>query len=160
MATCKMCGEDRALVKAHAIPEAFFRVLREESEEVPILVSNVRNTYPKRSPIGIYDQTILCDECEAKFGQLDEYGIEVLHQRFDDVFRPIVHNGKTAAFESSIVNQDRLLRFIVATLWRASVSSQPFYSNVRLGPHEQTSKQVIASPERAVTHHYGAVLSR
>ena len=72
MAQCRLCAEDRKLVKAHVIPEAFFRVLR-AGGETPILISNVANTYPKRSPIGVYDQNILCEDCETMFSQVDDY---------------------------------------------------------------------------------------
>ena len=55
---CRGCNQDKKLVKAHIIPESFFRGLRGEKEPAKIL-SNRKDFYPKKSPIGIYDTEIL-----------------------------------------------------------------------------------------------------
>src|SRR5271169_4562807 len=51
----------------HVIPEGFFRLERDEKES-PIILTNVKGQYPRRSPIGEYDTTLLCDICEQTFG--------------------------------------------------------------------------------------------
>ena len=66
MNTCKSCGQARKLVKAHAIPEAFFRELNNDGM-APIVITNRPGEFSKRAPIGIYDKTILCSDCESLF---------------------------------------------------------------------------------------------
>ena len=46
---CRLCGETRALLKAHVIPEAFFRELRDGST-APLLVTSSPNGFPKKAP--------------------------------------------------------------------------------------------------------------
>jgi len=159
MKTCAFCLEQRIFIKAHAIPEAFFRQLRVDGES-PMLISSEFGNYPKRAPIGVYDDEILCEECEPKFGQVDDYGIEVLLKRFDEVFQPLQSQGDRPGFQSTTVDPSRLLQFLVAVLWRASVSSQNFYSKVDLGPHEPLARIALTRPIGALPTVFDAVLSR
>ena len=142
MSQCRLCGQDKKLVRAHVIPESFFRVLRSGGEN-PRLISNAANAFPQRAPIGVYDQGILCEECERKFGHVDDYGARVLLTRFYELFHSVVHLDKTVALQARDVDQELLLRFFIATLWRASVSTHPFYSRVELGKYEAQAKGVI-----------------
>jgi len=156
---CRLCLNDGKLVKAHAIPEAFFRELREESR-APILISGSSSAFPKKAPIGVYDEGILCDQCEPKFGAVDDYGIQVLLKRLHELFIPVATGAGPVAFQASGVDQDLLLRFLVATLWRAAVSTQAFYRRVQLGPHEGVARHAILNPQSPLPSVFGAVLSR
>ncbi len=88
MTACRRCAQDRKFVKAHAIPEAFFRVLR-AGVETPLLVSGEPGLFRKRAPIGVYDEEMLCEAGEPLFGTIDAYGIEVLLNKFDEYFHPV-----------------------------------------------------------------------
>ena len=158
MSQCRLCGLKRKLIKAHVIPEAFFRVFRADGK-TPLSVSNAEeNPFPKRSPIGVYDEGILCLECEKKFGQVDGYGVEALLSKFNELFRPVIDRGNTVAYQAEDINQDLLLRFFVATLWRASVSTHTFYRRVSLGNYENVAKNVI-DLSQIVPSVFGVVLS-
>jgi hypothetical protein len=133
MPPCTLCGLDRKLIKAHAVPEAFFRELRVNGE-VPVLVSGEQGRFLKKAPIGVYDEGILCEVCEPTFGAIDDYGINVLLKDFGTYFKPLSKSGETAGFESTTADPSRLLQFLVSVLWRASMSTHPFYSKVALGP--------------------------
>lgn len=139
MSQCRLCNQDRKLVKAHAIPESFFRVMR-SGGGTSLLVSNPENSFPERAPIGVYDKSILCEECEKTFGEVDSYAAQVLLTRFHELFKPAVHLGSAVALQSQEINQELLLRFFVAMLWRASVSTHPFYKHVQLGSYEAKAK--------------------
>jgi len=157
---CRLCGADAPLVQAHIIPEAFFRELRADGGLSPLLVSGDPATYNKAAPIGVYDQTILCAACEGKFQTLDDYGIEAMLRRFGQWFAPVQAEGVTHGFESAVVDQERLLKFLVAVLWRASVSTHSFYRNVSLGPLLAAAARVVIDPHQPTVQTFGAVLSR
>jgi hypothetical protein len=74
---CRLCNLKRRLVKSHIIPKAFFRELW-NTNDTPRIFSGADNTPHRRSPIGVYDSTILCRPCEATFNAVDGYGITVL----------------------------------------------------------------------------------
>lgn len=159
MTACRLCSQDRKFIKAHAIPEAFFRELRVDGE-TPILISGESGQFPKNAPIGVYDEGILCEVCEPQFGKIDDYGIEVLLKKFDEYFYPLQRNDETAGFESMTVDPSRLLQFLVAVLWRASVSSHHFYAKVTLGPHESLARAAASSPCATLSPVFDALLSR
>ena len=91
---CKLCGENEKLIKAHIIPEGFFRPLR-SGKMVPEIHSNIKGVFPKRSPIGIYDNTILCEKCDKYLGVWDGYAQKLLIQYFSEELA--VQKGKTKA---------------------------------------------------------------
>jgi hypothetical protein len=159
MPTCRFCGRSEKLVKAHIIPEAFFRAIG-GGRDVPLLISNTSGQlFPKRQPVGVYDSGILCDACERKFDRVDAYGIKVLLQSFPETLAPLLRMGRLVGFKCSDVDQDLLKRFFIATLWRASVSTHLFYSRVALGPrYERLAKQSVLS--EPLTDDFGVILSR
>lgn len=155
---CRLCLDADTLVKAHVIPEAFFRLLRVD-DEAPLIVTDKKNKFPKKSPIGIYDKDILCNKCEPKFDRVDHYGTKIFINQREKLFQSVSDGNKTAAFRAHGVDQKCLLQFLVATLWRASVSTQPFYKRVRLGSYEEVARQVILNPDAPIPASFAAVLS-
>lgn len=156
---CRYCEQLKPLVKAHIIPEAFFRAIG-TGEGAPILVSNSQSSpFPKRVPIGVYDSEILCDCCERKFDGLDAYGTKtLLHTLRGDALKPMRHNGLVIGFEASGIDQQALLRFLVATLWRASVSRNPVFARVSLGSrYEESAKRAVSGQD--LSSDFGAVLA-
>lgn len=159
MPLCALCGLDRKLIKAHAIPEAFFRELR-TGGEIPLLISGVQGHFPKKAPIGVYDEGILCEVCEPRFGAIDDYGVNVFLKDFHSDFQPISQGDQTAGFESAIADPTRLLQFLVSVLWRASTSMHPFYSKVDLGRHEPLARLAVNTLGFKLSDVFDAVLSR
>ena len=157
--TCRLCNLQLKFAKSHVIPEAFWRELR-DGKDVPLLVSSAEGSFPQRNPIGVYDQTILCEVCETTFNAMDDYGIKTLLKRREMLFKPVLHEGEPVAWKSEEVDQHRLLVFLVGTLWRASVSTHGFYQKVDLGPLEPLARQVVMKQEAAVPGVFGAVLSQ
>lgn len=154
---CRLCRENSVFVKSHVIPEAFFRELR-DGGEIPLLVAGKMGHLPKKAPIGVYDPGILCAPCEARFSSVDSYGIAVLLSKFDDYFKPLHVGDRAVAYQGDEVDTTRLLQFLVSILWRGSVSTQPFYSTVALGPLEQLAREAVFGA--TVPHTFNAVLSR
>jgi hypothetical protein len=142
MAECRMCGLQKKLGKSHVIPEAFFRV-DDPDQQKKYLISE--HAYPKKAFVGVYDSTILCLECEKKFARVDDYGSEILIRRFDDLFNKVDDGTSFVAVESDegTIDQDLLARFFIAVLWRASVSTHPYFSKIKLGPYEASAAQAI-----------------
>jgi hypothetical protein len=141
MPVCRFCGEDKRLIKAHIIPAAFFRRLR-DGQDPPRLLTSKEGEYPKRMPIGIYDPDILCNDCEMQFGDWDGYAQELLGEELKDS-SPMAVDGKIVAHEIREYNYRLLKLFFISLLWRASVSGHPFYSRISVGHYEQLAKSLI-----------------
>lgn len=152
IAPCRGCGETRRLIRAHIIPESFcIRLIRKGA---PAKVFGP-NEYVKNSHTGIYDSTILCELCEAKFSMPDDYAQDLLLKKANN-FEPVFINGELSA--EVVKNYDHALlhRFIVAVLWRASVSSQNFFKDVHLGPHQQSIKELAFGEKNSSDYSFWA----
>lgn len=156
--TCQYCGENKKLVKAHVIPEGFFRRLR-EGQDPPRLLSNKKNEYPQKTPIGVYDKNILCEECERRFDVWDMYAQELL--------RDEPKNGSLLMKEDQIVgwevpnfNYKLLKLFFVSLLWRASVSSHKVYSKIKIGPYETVAKRLIDKDDPGSPDDFSVLLAK
>jgi hypothetical protein len=156
---CRFCGKCGPLVKAHLIPEAFFRAIG-TGKDAPILLSNnLDMPFPKRLPIGVYDVELLCDPCERRFDRVDAYGTKtLLHTLRGAALSPMRHESQVIGFEASGIDQALLLRFFIATLWRASVTKNPVFARVALGArYEELAKGAVTSDSLASD--FGAVLA-
>ena len=82
---CRLCGEDKKLIKAHIIPQCLHMLIQEPyPAECMIQISKKPGTYPKRTPVGEYDDSILCADCDNHiFGNWDEYAGKLLLQKID-----------------------------------------------------------------------------
>lgn len=155
---CKLCNQERSLVRAHVIPEGFFRLLRNGNES-PILLTNIEGEYQRRSPIGEYDTTILCEICEQRFGPWDDYAQQFLLQSFDEDLY-ILHNGTKVALKIPIFDYHKLKLFFESLLWRASVSTREFYKKVRTGPFEDQLRGRIISEEPGDAETFAVTLAK
>lgn len=154
---CRLCKKEKKLIKAHTIPEAFFRLLR-KGETPPKLMTNIAGIHPKKSPIGVYDTEILCRECEDKFESWDDYGIRLLINELD-TFKPIKDGSEIVAYYQDKYDYEKLKLFFISILWRASVSTQSFYSKVHLGPWEEIAKEHILNKNPGNEYEFSTVLS-
>lgn len=153
---CQYCNKDRKLIKAHVIPKAFFLPLR-KGNTPPRLYS--QGNFPKKSPIGVYDKTILCLECEKKFHRWDDYAQMLLLQEFDS-FSPRISNGEILAFERDTYDYEKLKLFFISLVWRASISNRDFYSQINLDNLEDSLKTRLENNEPGDADEYSTILAR
>lgn len=152
------CGNNKKLIKAHVIPESFFVGLK-SSDRAPLEISQKKGVYPKRRPIGVYDKTILCRECEDKFQEVDNYGQRSLLAN-EEKHRKVEIDGILTGFIVKDIDYNLLKRFFFSVLWRASISRHNFYSRINLGPHEDKIKRLIWNGEPGVTGEYDCFLAK
>jgi len=155
---CKLCGENKKLIKSHIIPEGFFRPLR-SGDRGPEIHSQSKDVFPKRAPIGIYDKNILCEECDKYLGVWDGYAQKLLIQDFSEALA--VQRGNTkAAYKIDEYDYKQLKLFFLSVLWRASISSQAFYSRIEIGPHESIIKEMIKDEDPGDPFDYAVSLAK
>lgn len=136
---CRGCNQEKSLIDAHIIPESFFREI-DVPEQPSILIEGNKESYIKRRPKGIYDQNILCLDCENKFQLADDYAQLLLLRSLDE--RKML-DGKGDVFFYESFNYKLLKRFVISLLWRASISKNIFYSHINLGPFEKMVKELL-----------------
>lgn len=133
---CKFCDEDKPLIKAHIIPAAFF------VKNGARILSSLPDVYPKKSPIGVYDENILCAECDRSFGLLDQHVVEKILINEGEF-----HSDGEFGLRHYIDALPEIVRlFALSMAWRAHHSTHEMFANVDLGPHEASIKRDLLQP--------------
>lgn len=145
-----MRGQTKRLIKAHIIPRRYFEAIRGTGKFAVMVNANkpVRDA-GKFLQAGPYDCEILCQDCEKKFSDFDNYGWQVLGNL--SLVNPVDDIDGTFAYRIDC-DTDKIRRFLLSLLWRASVSKHELYSRVRLGPYEVAIRKRLfddSSPLRA-----------
>ena len=150
--TCKLCNKDKKLIKAHIIPEFLYRDidLYIPDKKGQGRIHGFTNTngnlkfIKKGLPIGIYDTTILCKECDSlTIKEYDDYGKKIF---MDLLNRENLQNAieqKLQFLEFRLDDYFLFKTFIASIFWRASISNRPEFTIVKLNETEQTIKEII-----------------
>jgi hypothetical protein len=155
---CKFCGNDTKLIEAHIIPAGLFRRLQKGKKPL-VLMTNISGDHIKRSPNGVYDKTIVCGKCERIWQEWDKYAQQLLVDDLpDDQIR--YHNNKKICYVIKNYDYKKLKLFFISMIWRASVSSQPFFSKVSLGEFELVAKKHIANNNPGGNEDFSVILAK
>lgn len=155
--TCRLCGLDKPLIDAHIIPRPFFTVPAMLGSGAKVL-SDKSGEFPKRSRTGIYDPGILCAPCDREIGVWDQYGVELLCHGLAD-FARVASSSGVAALVLPSFDYHRLKLFFMSVLWRAGVSSHPFFRRVQLGPHAERLGERLLARDPGAPEDYSVALS-
>ena len=154
---CKLCTNEATLIKAHIIPRSFWEI--DASQPPPRMVTNTQGVFPKKIPIGVYDQTLLCEPCERCFNDCDGYAAQLFLKRFNEFEEVHGSNRRLTGYVLGNVHYRLLKLFAIALLWRASVSSHSFFSNVRLGPFEEKAREMLVRGDPGDAATFGTLFS-
>lgn len=153
MPICKLCLEKKEIIKkSHIIPEFLYQGLFDAKHKMfyfkPFKVGTGED-FVKRPSTGEYEGGILCHDCEHRvLGQYESYARNIFystqlkaHERLhiekkrtdEEIFIIQVHN----------IDYRKFKIFLLSILWRASISSRPFFNSVKLGRHEEVIRKMI-----------------
>jgi len=157
---CKMCLQNKEGVDSHIVPAGFYRFIKDDSDE-PLEVRPLEEgKYKRRSYTGIYDNTILCSDCERLFQNFDDYAQRLLLPNPKGAEYILNQKGETRGFKLNAVNYDYLKLFFLSVLWRASVSNREEFVKVDTGPFEEELKRMIKSRNPGTQDDFSVVVSR
>ena len=150
MMKCKLCLQDRKLVKSHIIPEFFYKPAYDE-RRISVLSTSTKekNRYVQK---GVWER-LLCEVCEQFLNQWEKYICKVFYGG--------------AGIETSyckdkitLLNIDyvKFKLFQLSALWRSSVATHRFFSRVNLGPHEERIRRMILNEDPGEYYEYGCVM--
>lgn len=155
---CKLTGTENNGVEAHIIPKSFYRI--DPDEKLPTkLVSDAKDHFPKRVPKGIYDKTIVTIEGEQVFKEWDDYAARLLIAQKDEL-EPLQHSGNLFAYQLPKYDYKKLKLFFLSVLWKASASSQKFFENVDLGPHETPIRNALLAGDPQDSDWYSVCIAK
>ena len=152
MATCRLCLKKKQLLKkSRIIPEFMYKSLFNEKHRLYVFNKEdlLHEGRHKTIPTGEYQGGILCKECDnIVLGYYESYVNRILYvgQNSDKnllgLFPRITPNGVRL---TEVFNIDYLKfkLFLLSLLWRASICKRPFFSDVKLGCHEEKIRKML-----------------
>ena len=161
---CQLCGEDKKLIKAHITPKCLNRLIQElYPAEHMIKISKKPGTYPKRTPAGEYDDSILCAACDNHvLGSLDTYAGELLGKKIymNTITKYPIMNATQQYCIIPEYDYSSLKLFFLSVLWRMSVSTRPSFTKVNLGPYEAQIRDMLLRKYPGPPETFSIVLHR
>jgi hypothetical protein len=165
MPICCLCGLKKQLIKAHIIPRKLYKPIREASvgeppsDQVPRIYVVGTEQKPKQSQSGIYESSILCKECDGDLiGLWDNYGQTfLLSTSFSE--NCLVDNArKLAAYKIEEFDYKQLKLFFMSILWRAAITSDQFFAQIKLGSWEEKLRKMILAQDPGNENDFSVVL--
>ncbi len=131
---CLLCGHDNVpSAKSHIYPRGFYS-FHDGKQKLVIRGDGTGHWNPN----GIYDDSIVCRDCEQKHFSVDNYAILILKQ-LDNGIRTVI-DGHTA-FVFPEINRRLLRKFFASFLWRCHVSKNEFVKHICIGDYEQRIRE-------------------
>ena len=155
---CKLCAQVKRLVKAHIIPRSFN--LRSKGHSTHLIEARQNDDRDVQNwQNGIWDDHILCEACENSFSTWDGYGFQILGNPPGSTSLPR-DDTEVQKFVINDIDYDQFKLFALSLLWRASVSSLPFFSKIRLGAHEAIIADMIRNKDSGSYDQFAVILAR
>jgi hypothetical protein len=155
---CKLCLQEKKCVESHIIPESFFRLIKENGKPILILPDKIEK-YPEKSHTGIYDENLVCEDCEKLFSPWDNYGHLFLVANFPKD-KQFLDGDKVLAYVIENFDYHKLKLFFISMLWRASASSYKHFSHINTGPFEDTLKRMIVNNDPGDKNYFSVILTK
>lgn len=153
---CKLCGEDKKLVKAHIIPAAFYEPHMSQLS----LMFDGDELHPRRQPVGFYDKEILCSGCEKRFDVWDDYAFKLLHERASERKTVAASAGGLSAEIYESYDFEKLKLFFMSVLLRADLSEHFFWQHIELKQRRKTLAKYILKNRLPPKESFGVYLTR
>lgn len=147
-------------MRSHIIPDAFNRALKGGMDAPPMMLSTNPRQHPKRRPGGLYDEKLVCESCEGLFLPWDTYAADFFLNRLPTDGQPWIENGEILAYQFEHVDYTRLKLFAISLLWRASVTTNEVFRNVRIGPYEEAARQSILKGAAGTADEFATIIER
>ncbi len=146
---CKLCLQEKKLCKkSHIIPNfTYKRELFRNSKNNSAISFDIKSGKKRNINTGEYESNILCEECDNKIiGSLEDYFSRILYggKTKDDIRNGMIRqqDGLEYALVKN-VDYKKIKLFLLSIIWRASISSRPFFRHVDLGPYEDKIRKFI-----------------
>lgn len=149
---CQLCLEDKTLCKSHIIPEYFYDRLYTGNRLLEIQVSGEgRPSFYRQKGIR---EKLLCKECETYLSRFENYAKTL----FEGGYANITHEriGRIAVCKGLDYHKFKI--FQLSVLWRAGVSADPMFSNIKLGRHQEILRRMIVDGDPGESYSYGCGL--
>lgn len=140
---CKFCGQEKKLIDAHIIPKCFYLALKNKFSYINFDAC-LKNRQYKIYQNGGYDKNILCEDCDNNIiGKFDAEAKMVLLDNFSQYKYEYFGANKIYKIDNSYYDYNKLRKFFISILWRASISKLPEWHAINLGRYEKIALDIL-----------------
>lgn len=146
MKQCRLCKEDKKLIKAsHIISDFLHEELYDEKHRIIKFHPNeLKKANPKIStpPSATYEGGILCNTCDnGIIGKYETYVSKLIKNKLIGSEKvtciETINSERETIIEVENLDYNKTKLFLLSILWRSSISSKPEFEQVNLGPYEE-----------------------
>lgn len=148
---CRLCLQNKELInKSHILSDFFFdNIYGDDHEAYRVPLNALKEG--KKIHTGEFEGGLLCQECDnCVLGGYENYGSKFIFGRRDKKPLPNVNaetqlhaDNKLKSTFITGIDYKKLKLFMLSLLWRASVSSRPFFAQVQLGRYEEEIRRML-----------------
>jgi hypothetical protein len=157
---CQLCLEDKTLIKAHIVPKAFYKDSFGVGSSDAGKMFTVSNQSEERKiyQAGIWDNKILCGDCDNRISIFDKYAVEFFRGAESWQVTPIETE---TIYKIEDFDYKKLKLFFISLLWRMSITTHDFYYAVSLGSlHESKARQLLIEDNPGTNNDFSVFISR
>lgn len=163
---CKLCLKENVelLTRSHIIPKFLFEDMKDINNSfIQIDLSNYvkgRRQHVKNQRDSFHESNILCVNCDGTIiKEYEDYLKLTFHSTNKSISRPffVEKINKREGFSLLLIdNLDYKLYKLgfLSILWRASISSLPFFKLIDLGPHEEIIRNMLLNGNALEENNY------
>ncbi len=137
---CNLCLQERPLLKkSHIIPDFIYRESNIYHKDHTIhkidLTQSFRGNVTKRGKqrSGEYEGSILCQNCDGKIiKEYEDYAKVILYGKESSNVNKLLYSFSYGEIAVENIDYRKLKLFFLSILWRAAISSRPFFKEIIL----------------------------
>jgi hypothetical protein len=148
---CRLCLKEASLCKSHIIPEFCFKPFYDHAHRY-IEITDVKKGKVRKAQKGRWER-LLCRDCEVRISRLERYA----RRLFADPLPPKLP-GTQRVRQHHRLTYGPLKLFFLSILWRSSVSTDPFFKHVSLGPHEEKIRLMLLNTDAGPPNKYAVMI--
>jgi len=162
---CRLCNQDKKLIKAHIYPAFFYKNLGLYSPDLKgqgrvhkAIISDNNIYYSKKGlPEGLYDPFILCQACDNYFNEeFENYANNVLFDNTNSNKVKLIADGIELATFTGI-DYTKFKLFMLSVFWRASISNK--FPEIKLCSNdEEVLRSMFITKDAKEEDEYGVLL--
>lgn len=136
---CKYCKKNKKLIKAHILPRKFYTNYEKDGYQAV----KIDGSY-EIFQCGFYNNNILCADCDGKILKLyDDEAYRLLLDIENKKEKSTINDLSVYHYSFSEFDYNKIRKFFIALLWKASITKSKFYNSVDLGPYEKIALDIL-----------------
>lgn len=148
---CALCLQEVQLRRSHIIPEFLYETLYDDKHRLQVL-SIIPEQSSWHEQKGLRER-LLCEACEQRLSVWERYASLVLKGGI-----PLTYQTEGNIVHIANLDYAQFKLFQISVLWRAGVSSLPFFERVQLGKHAETLRLHLLAGDPGSSVRYGCFM--